>query len=147
MVLMVADQAAHFDAFLRAVSETGCKCERCRAHNLPIALARIAGGGVKLVLLDVSGWRTTPAKMDNIRKLPLEAPGLPFALWSDCDDAGLPTMAAQAGAIGCVTTENAVPELMRILTLAIGNEPPLPVAERLPLALATSTVIAIMGVK
>ena len=148
VILMVSSRAAHFDSLRRAVTETGCKCEPRRADNLALAAARVAGGGVKLVLLDISGWRNNAALLDNIRKLPDAAPGLPFVFWSDCDDAGLPGIAAQAGAAGYVTNGNTTAELTRVLSQAIGNEEPEPSATaESPPTPAGATVIAVMGVK
>jgi len=146
---MVSGQAAHFESLRRMVTETGWECELRRADDLPLALARVAGGGVKLVLLDLSDWRNNPARLDSVLRLPCAAPGLPFAIWSDGDDASLPAIATQTGAVGCVTNGNSLPELTRILSLVFGDRKPSAAeAAGIPeTRAAAATLIAVMGLK
>jgi MinD-like ATPase involved in chromosome partitioning or flagellar assembly len=142
-LLMISGQAGHFDSLRRSLSAANCRCEPRRANDLPLALARLEGGGVDLVLMDLSDWRTSPTKLDNLMKFPAAAPGLPFVLWSDSDDASLPAIAAQAGAVGCVSSRSAAAEWQRMFTHLV-DAAPAP-AESGPSR--SATVVSIMGVK
>jgi Flp pilus assembly CpaE family ATPase len=128
IILMITSQTANFDSFSRAVTESGFKWDSRRAGDLPLALARVAGGGVNLVLFDLSGWRTDSDKLNNLAKFAVTVPCLPFVLWSDSDDIGLPAIATQAGAAGYLLGANIVHELKRIITQAVQTETSAPSA-------------------
>jgi hypothetical protein len=122
LVLMITGQSANFGSLSRAVTESGFKWDSRRAGDLPIAFARVAGGGVNLVLFDLSGWRTNSDTLDNVAKFAVAVPCLPFVLWSDSDDVGLPAIATQAGAAGYLSGANIVHELKRIIAQVVQAE-------------------------
>ena len=146
IVLMISPRAANYELLHRAITETGFKCEMRRADDVLIALARIAGGGIKLLILDVSVSQGD-AKLESMRKLLKAVPQLPMAVWTNCADSSLPAIASQIGAIGCVTNGMDTLELSRILSAALAPHGEARSSLRENFPQANATIISVMGVK
>jgi len=143
---MVSAGGLNFDVFRRGVAKAGYRCETRRADDVLTALARIAGGGVKLVVVDVSGGQNTAAVLESVSKFRALAPGMPVALWSDSEDPGLAAIASQAGVSGCMTSGGNPQELTSIFTGVLDKWAASKVTELFG-APANATIIACMGVK
>jgi hypothetical protein len=146
IVLMVSAGGLNFDVFRRGVAKAGYRCETRRADDVLTALARIAGGGVKLVVVDVSGGQNTAAVLESVSKFRALAPGMPVALWSDSEDPGLAAIASQASVSGCRTSGGNPQELTSIFTGVLDKWAASKVTELFG-APANATIIACMGVK
>jgi CheY-like chemotaxis protein len=148
LVLLVTAEAGTFDVIRSAVRESGFRCEARRADDVPTALARLAGGGVRLVVLDTSGGGDNAAGLEKVRKFRASAPEAPLMVWSDSEDSSLPAIASEAGANGCVTKTTSPQELARLLASVLEiREPAAPGADEGFGVPARATVIAVMGVK
>lgn len=74
--------------------------------RLSSAVARIAGGGVDGVVLDLScSGRGEDEKLADFLKLKSEAPGLPLVVVCNSEEHALMRLAAHLGASACLTTE------------------------------------------
>ena len=140
LVLMVTTSAANFKALRQTVADGGGHCQVRRAHDVPTALARVAGGGVRVIVLDISGPQDGPGRLDGIGDLHDGVPELPLLVWSVSEVPGLLGIAARMGASGSVTRDVKPSELNRILKTAIGTAEPSAAAGK-------AAVIAVMGAK
>jgi pilus assembly protein CpaE len=87
-------------------------------EQLATAFARIAGGGVDLILFDVSA-RTQESAIASLRRLLREAPGIPTMLVCGADNEGLALNAMRAGATDCVMKEEVGAGFSRALHSAV----------------------------
>ena len=88
-------------------------------ERLSTALARIAGGGVDLVLLDVSAGKAQEGGMDSLLRLLREAPQVPTVVVCGADNEGLALKAVRAGATDCVRKDQLGSGLCRVLHSAV----------------------------
>src|ERR1700733_9041157 len=82
-VLLIHEVSTGTEPIRQALSELeGFHLQR--ATRLPFALARIAGGGVDLILVDLSSSeRTESEKLESVMKLRAAAPHLPIVVLCD----------------------------------------------------------------
>ncbi len=144
LVLMVTTSAANFQALRQTVAAGGDHCQVRRAHDVPTALARVAGGGVRAIVLDISGPQDGPGRLDGIGDLHDGVPELPLLIWSDSEVPGLLGIAARMGASGSITRDVHPSELRRILRSAIRTAEPSAPARKEG---TKAAVIAVMGAK
>jgi Flp pilus assembly CpaE family ATPase len=88
-------------------------------ERLSTALARIAGGGVDLILLDVAGSEAQENGMVSLLHLLREAPQVPTVVVCGAGNEGLALKAMRAGATDCVIREQLGAGLCRVLHSAI----------------------------
>lgn len=145
IILMLSGSADNFDGLTRTVSACDPRYQTRRADDVATALARVAGGGVVLVLVDVSAGQEILAALARVDQLRSAAPGLPLAIWADASTSNAAALASRAGILGCVAGSGDLRELKRILETAVERRDSL--ATRTRPAPANATVVAVMGVK
>lgn len=117
-------------------------------ERLSTALARIAGGGVDLVLLDVSAGKAQGGGMDSLLHLLREAPQVPTVMVCGADDEGLALKAVRAGATDCVRKDQLGSGLCRVLHSAIEARNALPAhVLKMPDRRINDGIIAFLGAK
>jgi pilus assembly protein CpaE len=141
LVVMVTTADSSFQAFQRALAHSGHECQVRRVDDVSAGLARVAGGGVNSVVLDIAARGT----LDGFGRIRESAPGLPLLLWSDAEYPGLPAIAAQQGAFGYVTKASDPADLGHLLAgaarkgeSAVGGA---------PVGGTNPSIIAVMGAK
>jgi pilus assembly protein CpaE len=100
LILLIQEDAADAATVREALApeKEGLLRLQC-VERLPTALARLAGGGVDVILLDLSLDRASPGDLlDNLVKLRQLAPHIPIVVLSSPDDEGLALRAKRAGA-------------------------------------------------
>ena len=85
----------------------------------PTALARVAGGGVDVVLMGLSHGGAEGQRLDNILKLRQEAPGTPIVVFCAAQDESFALKAMRAGAADYVIKERCANSLRRVLNSAM----------------------------
>lgn len=115
--------------------------------RLSTALARIAGGGVDVILLDMS--ESQPRGMDSLLQLLREVPQGPTFVVCGADNDGLAMQAMRAGATGCLRKEQIDAGLSSVLHSAVEsarNALP-PPALKMPGQRINGAIITLLGAK
>ena len=146
IVLIVTPQLAVFDTACDFARKCGFPCETRRVNQAALALARISGGGIDAVILDISGNQTRAAMMASVREFRAAAPHVPTILWCDSDAAGRNEITSESGALGWLTNDSSPQEMYRLLACTQDNahireqsskqRPP-----------PKATILAVMGVR
>jgi pilus assembly protein CpaE len=139
LILMVTDSAASFDALRRALESCQSPHQLRRVGNVSMALARVAGGGVRSIVADCSG---PIVRMENLVELRSGAPKLPVMLWSDTAGGIGPGLLRETGASGALTPNTSPSELKRMFPDETLSEKRAAARMR-----SESVVIAVMGAK
>src|SRR5579863_4452514 len=102
-------------------------------ERVPTALARIAGGGVDVVILDLSS-STSPEieRLDNLLKLRSAAPQMPIIVVSDSEADGLVMRAIRAGTADYLAKDRCDTDLRRLVHSALAARPAQPGANLQP---------------
>lgn len=107
--------------------------------SLPTALARIAGGGVDAVGIDLShGWSDANEPLEAVRQVRRSAPHMPIVGLHSVADEALATRALGIGATGLVSKESR--DLLAALRQTAGRAPR-------PAASGSGEVIVLLGAK
>jgi len=123
LILLVQEDAAEAALTRAAVEQHGDGACRCQSvERLSTALARIAGGDVDLVLLDLSGGSESKSheRLEDFLELHREAPLTPIVVLCSAQDEGLALKAMRAGAADYVIKETGGDSLGRAIRTAIG---------------------------
>jgi MinD-like ATPase involved in chromosome partitioning or flagellar assembly len=139
IVLMMTESPASFDGLRRALESCQSPHQLLRVGNVAMALARVAGGGVKSIVADCSG---SSASNESLIELRNGVWGLPVMLWSDTVETTGPARVIESGACGWLTPNASASELKRLFP---GEAPPEKRAAVRPRT--ESVVIAVMGAK
>jgi pilus assembly protein CpaE len=118
-------------------------------EQLSTALARIAGGGVDLVLLDVSSGKAPERRLETLLELLHQAPQLPTVVVCGSGNESFALKAMRAGAADYVVREQLGAGLGKVLHSAIqltGNVPP-PAGLKMPERRANGRIMAFIGAK
>lgn len=122
-VLVITQSSGGVESLRRALDGNGSRGAVDLLHP-PLApsegLQRLAGGGIDVVLLDVTG--AVPSGLDTLRRARAEAPDVPIVLLADAGDAivGAGERAAEAGAQDVLTADELdAGDLPRVLRYAI----------------------------
>jgi len=144
LILLVHEGPAE-SALMRAAVEqhvdSSCRCQS--VERLSTALARIAGGDVDLILLDLSrgdlsrGAEPESDRLEDFLKLHHEAPQTPIVVLCSAQDEGLALKAMRAGAANYVIKEASGDNLGRAIRTASNAEP----------ARKAAKVMALVGAK
>jgi pilus assembly protein CpaE len=122
-LLIQANSSAAAPVREALAGESRCKLQS--VERVATALARIAGGGVDLVILDLC---SSPAPeiehLDTLLKLRGAAPQVPIVVVSDAETNGLIMRAIRAGTAGHVTKENCASDLRRIVGESLAERSP-----------------------
>ncbi len=151
-VLLVSARDARFDLFRQAVAGRSVR----RADNVALALARVAGGGIGLIVLELCDATREKAVLDQVRQLRQAAPAVPIGVWSESPmPDGFAGRAAAEGASGCVSGTAVALSALESLAGAVGRTEPASVGASTPaVAVAeeparrrapAGTVVAVMG--
>ena len=119
VILMVSRQSGNFDSLNLVITNAGFQCDIRRADGLAMALARLAGGGIDLVVVDVSN-EPANVQMESVRKLRGVAPGLAVAVWDDWSEASVNSHVL-TGVSGCLTSRSNSAEVSRILSSVLSG--------------------------
>lgn len=145
IILMVSPRASSVEAIARAVKAAALQFQTRRADDVAMALARLAGGGIHSVLVDVSGQTGHTASLESVRRLRASLSRFPIIFWSDTEDSSLAALAAQAGVSGWLTPGSTQREIIRLLSGADSAAPTAPGVDSSAPAIAT--IVTLMGVK
>lgn len=130
LILLVQKDPAESALMRAAVEQHGGSSCRCQSvERLSTALARIAGGDVDLVLLDLSrGAEPESDRLEDFLKLHREASRTPIVVLCSAQDEGLALKAMRAGAADYVIKEPCGDSLGRAIRTAVelsaNPEPP-----------------------
>jgi len=142
-ILLVQEDPAE-SAMTRAAVEQGggatCRCQS--VERLTTALARIAGGDVDLVLMDLAhGAQPGSGRLEDFLKLRREAPATPIVVLCNAQGEGLALKAMRAGAADYVIKETSGDGLGRAIRTAIELKP------NAELPRSSGKVMALVGAK
>jgi MinD-like ATPase involved in chromosome partitioning or flagellar assembly len=129
-VLVITAADCCFQSLENAMAGAGDPCQLRRANDLSSGLARLAGGGIHTVVLDISN-----GKLTGVIKVRDTVPHLPLVLWSNIDDERLPHFVNQYGAVGYLAPHSSPQDLKRLLAGTHHQARP------------SGSVIAMMGAK
>ena len=146
IVLMVSPRASSVEAIARAVNFGVQQFQTRRADDVPTALARLAGGGIHSVLIDVSGPTDPATSLESVRRLRASLSRFPIILWADTEDSSLVALAAQAGVSGWLTQASSHQEVIRLLSGVLDFAAPTAPSHNSS-APALATIVSVMGVK
>lgn len=125
LILLVQEDPAESSLTRAAVEHDGGASCRCQSvERLTTALARIAGGDVNLVLMDLShGAQPDSHRLDDFLTLRREAPQTPIVVLCNAPDEGLALKAMRAGAADYVIKGTSGDNLGRAIRTAIELTP------------------------
>jgi pilus assembly protein CpaE len=144
LILTVAPNGEHSEELQASLDRAGLGPQARRVHDVPTALARLAGGGVGSILMEGSVFEG-PGVFNDLHSV---APGLPVFLWSEQYEPSLASLVKQTAASGYLTQDMDASEWKRLLVdlprerelARLANAPT-------PSALSKSTLIAVTGAK
>lgn len=154
-VLLIDEDSAAIDSIRRALADQASRFKLRRVADVPTALARIWGGGIDLVLLnlaasanavEMSGGAENP--LAPFRELQEKAQGVPVVILCDSAGEGLARTAVEQGASAYVLREAFAVDLLKVLLSVTGEAA---VSSTAPRTLASTgksgKIIAFMGAK
>ena len=150
LVLLIQEGPSSVEPIREALSdpETGFRLQ-C-VERLPTAFARIAGGGVQAVVLDLSRSDVPESeRLESFLKFQKGAPDIPVVVLCGSGDESLALKAVRAGAADFLVRERCAPDLSRLLRSAIVLAAPRLDARQLEAAGLTKngTIISLLGGK
>jgi len=116
-VLLIQPDHAEAESIRRVVAAAGEFQLQC-VENLPIAAARLGGGGVDIVILDLS-LDSNGDRLAAFLRLRQMAPRVPIVVLHDSQDEGLALRAMRAGAADSVSRERCAETICRALRSAL----------------------------
>lgn len=118
-ILLIQETPA--DEYLKQTLEHAESRYRVQSvDRIPTALARLAGGGVDLVILDLSlSIKPELERLDNFLELRSKAPEVPIVVIDDCDKDGLVPRAAKIGSADYLTKARCLTELGPVVRSAL----------------------------
>jgi pilus assembly protein CpaE len=153
-VLLIDEDSAAIDSIRRALGDQASRFKLRRVADVPTALARIWGGGIDVVLLNLttSANPVEIASAENLlaplRALQEKAQIIPVVVLCDSAGEGLARAAVQQGAAAYLLREAFEADLLKVLRSVAGKAVPSPA---IPRTLAPNgkggKIIAFMGAK
>jgi pilus assembly protein CpaE len=150
LVLLIHEGQASIEPIREALADPEIGFRLQCVERLPTALARIAGGGVHAVVIDLSrSDQPENERLDSFLKFQKGAPNVPVIVLCGPGDENLALKAVRAGAADFLVRERCAPDLNRLLRSAIVTAAPRLDARQLEAAGLTrnGTVIALLGGK
>jgi len=146
-VLLVDEDSAAIDSIRRVLGEQASRFKLRHVTDVPTALARIWGGGIDVVLLNLaSGGAENP--LAPFRELQEKAQDVAVVVLCDSGGEGLARSAVQQGAAAYLLCEAFEADLLKVLRSAAGKSVPSPAIPRtLTSAGKRGKMIAFMGAK
>jgi pilus assembly protein CpaE len=154
-VLLIDEDAAALDSIRRALGDQASRFKLRRIADVPTALARIWGGGIDLVLLNLPAsasademCRSAENPLAPFRELREKAQGVPVVILCDPAGEGLARTAVQQGAAAYLLREAWEADLLKVLRSAAGKAaiPSTILRTRAPTGKA-GKIVAFMGAK
>ncbi len=119
LVLFVAADPSDRQDLQQVLGEEHALFRLQHAGSVAMALARIGGGGVDAVALDMTTHRVPEAEaLDQVRNLHANAPNTPILFVCRSEDESLAQAALRAGAADCGAREQCAEKLARLIRLA-----------------------------
>ena len=147
-VLLIDEDSTAIDSIRRALGDQASRFKLRRVADIATALARIWGGGIDLVLLNLLATGGVENPLAPFRELQEKAQGLPVVILSDSAGEGLARTAVQQGAAAYLLREAFEADLLKVLRSAAGKGALSPAIQR-PLRASGKggKIIAFMGAK
>ena len=116
-ILLVGRQAAGSESIRDILTHPAGFYRLQPIGHLPTALARLAGGGVDLILMDLSESQAECAGLEGFMQLRAVAPEIPLIVLYDPDPVGekLAEHARRAGAMDCLSNASCATDLRRVV--------------------------------
>jgi Flp pilus assembly CpaE family ATPase len=148
-VLLVDETSSAIDAIRRALADRADQFRVQCVEDVSTALARIAGGGVDIVLMRLGPAASSEADLwDGFLKLQAGARKIPIVVVCDSADENLGERAVQKGAADYLIREAYDVDLLRVLDSTVGKTShPLESSGAAPSPAKRSKVLAFMGAK
>jgi CheY-like chemotaxis protein len=122
LVLLIDESAPGLDSMRRVLGDQDGDFRLRRVPDVPTALARIWGGGVDVVLIDLPVAGSSEAhRLAPFRKLQSEAQGVPIVLLCGSADESLGEVAVGEGAAEYLIREAYDVDLLRVLRAVAGK--------------------------
>jgi len=127
-VLLIDQDSAAIDSIRRVLGDRASRFKLRRVPDVPTAVARIWGGGIDLVLLnlavdanpaEIAGSAENP--LAPFRELQEKTQGVPLVILCDSAGEGLARAAIQQGAAAYLLREAGAADLLKVLRSAAGK--------------------------
>ena len=116
LVVLIEDDPASIEPIREALSHRDGWCRLQCAGSVPTGIARVAGGGVSLVLLDLSLSRTGGDDgLSHFHQLHAEAPDVPIVVLCRAEEESLALSAVRAGAADYMIKDRCATDLERLV--------------------------------
>jgi len=154
-VLLIDDDSTTIDSIRRILGDQAGRFKLRRVPDVPTALARIWGGGIDMILLNLAA-NANPAEISEHGKNPLapfremreKAPGVPVVVLCDSAGEGLARAAVQQGAVAYLPHEALQADLLNVLRSVAGKAtPPSTILRTLAPTGTGGKIVAYMGAK
>ncbi len=154
-ILLIDEDSTAIDSIRRVLGDQASRFKLRRVADVPTALARIWGGGIDMVLLNLPAG-ANPAEIGGraenplapFRELQEKAHGVPVVVLCDSAGEGLPETAVQQGAAAYLLREAFEADLLKVLRSVAGKAAPSPAILRtLTPSGKGGKIIAFMGAK
>src|SRR5438045_1959203 len=150
LVVLIEDDPAGIEPIREALARREGWCRLQCAGNVPTGIARVAGGGVSLILLDLSLSRAEgDDALSHFHKLYRETAGVPIVVLCSAGEESLALSAVRAGAADYLTKDRCAADLERLVQSVVErrrHSPGSPHAEMPPTRKA-GTMITLLGAK
>ena len=150
LVLLIEDDPAGIEPIREALAHREGWCRLQCVGSVPTGVARVAGGGVSLVLLNLSSTRGGgDDALSQFRQLHSEAPGMPIVVLCRAEQEDLALSAVRAGAADYMIKDRCATDLERVVQSVMerySRPPDFARRQAAPLPKA-GTIITVMGVK
>jgi pilus assembly protein CpaE len=150
LVVLIEDDPASIEPIRDALARREGWCRLQCAGSVPTGIARVAGGGVNLVLLDLSLSRAGgDDALSHFHKLHDEVTGVPIVVLCRADEESLALSAVRAGAADYMIKDRCAADLERLVQSVVERHRQPIVAPRTETLLPqkTGTMITLLGAK
>jgi pilus assembly protein CpaE len=150
LVLLITDDAGSIEPIRQALDHRKDSFRLQCVSNVPTGAARIAGGGVSLVLLDLALSRAEGENgLSHLHKLYAEAPSTPIVVLCLAEQETVALGAVRAGAADYMIKERCAMDLDRLVQSVVERYRRPPESEPMEAAVTpkTATMIALLGAK
>ena len=147
-VLLIDPDSAAIDSIRRVLGDQASRFKLRRVADVPTALARIWGGGIDLVLLNLPVRDSAENPLALFRELQEKAQGAPLVVLCDSSGEGLARTAVQQGALAYLLREAFEADLLKLLrSVAAKVAPSHAILRTLSPSGKGGKIIAFMGAK
>src|SRR6185295_7910606 len=149
LVLLIEDDPAGIEPIREVLAHWEGWCRLQCVGSVPTGIARVAGGGVSLVLLNLSSMRGSGDDgLSHFRQLHGEAPGIPIVVLCRAEEEYLALSAVRAGAADYIIKDRCATDLERVVQSVIERSRPHDIGRApAPPSPKSGTILTVMGVK